>query len=77
MNNFEKMHSGDLYLPGDDEIMQEQLKCLDKLYDFNQTRPTELKKRDEMLHEMFAEIGGDCYIEPPLRSNWGGKHVHW
>lgn len=77
MNNFEKMHSGDLYLPGDSEIMEEQLKCLEKLYDFNKTRPTEQKKRDEMLHEMFAEIGEDCYIEPPLHSNWGGKHVHF
>ena len=26
---------------------------------------------------MFAEIGKDCYIEPPLRANWGGKHVHF
>ena len=26
---------------------------------------------------MFAEIGDDCYIEPPLRANWGGKHVHF
>ena len=27
--------------------------------------------------EMFAEIGENCYIEPPLRANWGGKHVHF
>ncbi|MGL5559578.1 MAG: sugar O-acetyltransferase [Paraclostridium dentum] len=26
---------------------------------------------------MFAEIGEDCYIEPPLRANWGGKNVHF
>ena len=38
MTEKEKMFSGDLYLPGDDEIMEEQLKCLDMLYDFNQTR---------------------------------------
>ena len=77
MTQKEKMFSGDLYLPGDDEIMEEQLKCLDMLYDFNQTRPTELKKRDEMLKNMFAEIGENCYIEPPLHSNWGGKHCHF
>ena len=57
--------------------MDEQLQCLDRLYDFNQTRPTELKKREEMLKEMFAEIGEGCYIEPPLYANWGGKHVHF
>lgn len=62
----DKMHTGELYLPGDEEIMRHQLKRLDRLYDFNMTRPTELKKREEMLREMFAEIGDDCYIEPPF-----------
>ena len=77
MSNYDKLHSGDLYLPGDEEIMKEQLMCLEKLYDFNNTRPSELDKREIMLKEMFAEIGSDCYIEPPLHSNWGGKHVHF
>ena len=77
MTEKEKMFSGELYLPGDEEIMKEQLECLDKLYDFNQTRPTELDKREKMLKEMFAEIGENCYIEPPLHSNWGGKHCHF
>lgn len=77
MSMKEKLHTRELYLPDDDEIMQEQLMCLDRLYDFNMTRPTELSKREEMLKEMFAEIGKDCYIEPPLHSNWGGKHCHF
>ena len=77
MSNYDKLHSGELYLPGDEEIMKEQLMCLEKLYDFNNTRPSELDKREIMLKEMFAEIGSDCYIEPPLHSNWGGKHVHF
>lgn len=42
------------------------------LYDFNMTRPTELKKREEMLKEMFAEIGEGCYIEAPFYANFGG-----
>lgn len=73
----EKLHTGELYLPGDKEILKEQLQCLDKLYEFNMTRPSELEKREQMLSEMFAEIGSDCYIEPPLRTNWGGRHVHF
>lgn len=73
----DKMHTGELYLPGDAEIMEMQTACLERLYDFNQTRPTELKKRQEMLQEMFAEIGEDCYIEPPFYANWGGKHCHF
>ena len=77
MTQKEKMHSGDLYLPTDESIMEEQLVCLNNLYDFNQTRPTELDKREKMLKQMFAEIGEGCYIEPPLHANWGGKHCHF
>ncbi|MNO37148.1 Galactoside O-acetyltransferase [compost metagenome] len=72
-----KMHSGDLYLPGDEQIMKEQMLCLEKLYDFNQTRPSQSEKRSALLQEMFAEMGEGCYIEPPLHANWGGKHVHF
>lgn len=77
MDIIEKMHSTKLYLPSDQEIAKEQQKCLNRLYDFNQTRPTELKKRKAMLKEMFAEIGDGCYIEPPFHANWGGRHVHF
>lgn len=73
----EKMHSGELYICSDEKLMQEQMLCLDRLYDFNMTRPTESKKREAMLKEMFAEIGENCYIEPPFHANWGGKHVHF
>lgn len=72
-----RMLEGRLYLPTDEGLMKEQLKCLEKLYDFNATRPLEQEKRNDMLKEMFAEIGHDCYIEPPFHANWGGKHVHF
>lgn len=73
----EKMLSGELYFPGDEAIMKEQTACLEKLYDYNHTRPSEAEKRAAMLKDMFAEIGEGCYIEPPLHANWGGKHVHF
>lgn len=73
----ERMHTGELYLPGDAEIMADQQKRLDRLYDYNMTRPTETEKREKMLREMFAEIGEGCYIEPPFHANFGGAHVHF
>lgn len=73
----EKMHNMELYLPTDPEIMKEQMGYMDRLYDFNQTRPTESDKRERLLKELFAEIGEGCYIEPPLHANWGGHHVHF
>lgn len=73
----EKMHNCELYDPNDEKIMKEQLNCLEKLYDFNATRPLEGEKRTKLLKEMFAEIGEGCYIEPPFHANWGGHHVHF
>ena len=77
MGNWEKLHTGEIYFPGDPEIHKEQSACQEKLYDFNQTRPSELEKRTAMLRDMFAEIGEGCYIEPPLHANFGGKFVHF
>lgn len=73
----DRMHTGELYLPGDEEIMARQTQCLERLYEFNQTRPSESEKRQALLKEMFAEIGEGCYIEPPLHVNFGGAHLHF
>ena len=73
----EILHSGKLYVPTDESILAEQLLCLEKLYDFNNTRPLEQDKRQALLKEMFAEIGTNCYIEPPFFSNWGGRNIHF
>lgn len=66
----EKLHTGELYLPTDETIVAEQTACLELLYDFNQTRPCEQKKRRELLQKMFGKIGPNCYIEPPFHANF-------
>ena len=73
----DRLHTGEIYFPNDEEIMAKQLQWLDRLYEFNMTRPTEQEKRQAMLKEMFAEIGEGCYIEPPFHANMGGHHVHF
>lgn len=73
----ERMHGQKLYYSNDTALMAEQAECLDRLYDFNQTRPSEGERRSALLREMFAQIGEGCYIEPPLHANWSGKHVHF
>lgn len=77
MTDREKQHSGDIYNPADPEVTRLQIDCMEKLYDYNQTRPGEGERRFAMLKQMFAEIGEGCYIEPPLHSNFGGHHVHF
>lgn len=75
--NREKMHTGELYQPGDPEILSWQMQRLDRLYDYNMTRPTEGEEREALLREMLAEVGEGCYIEPPFHTNLGGAHVHF
>ncbi|MDY3872509.1 MAG: sugar O-acetyltransferase [Roseburia lenta] len=77
MEQRDNMHNGKLYDPNDNSVMEEQMVCLDRLYDFNQTRPSEMDKRNAIMKEMMGDVGKDCYIEPPFHANWGGKHVHF
>lgn len=77
MTTQEKMHGEKLYFPGEPALLEEQTKCLEKLYEFNLTRPSESERRQRLLKEMFSEIGENCYIEPPFHANFGGKHCHW
>ena len=77
MNQINQLHDGSLYIPTDESIMEEQTRCLEKLYEYNMTRPSESAKREALLKEMFAEIGEGCYLEPPFHANWGGHHVHF
>ena len=76
MTQYERMVHGLIYDPADREIMDEQMPFLDRLYQFNALRPSDADKKQAYMHEVFAECGTDCYIELPLRANWGGHHLH-
>ncbi|USD64066.1 sugar O-acetyltransferase [Vibrio sp. SCSIO 43136] len=77
----EQMHSQKVYFCEDEALFAKQQQCLEVLYDFNHSRPSETVKRKELMNQIFAEVGDDCYIEPPLQANWGihthlGKNVY-
>ena len=74
---YDLMHGGKIYDPTEPTLIKVQTEKLERLYEFDHTRPSEGEKRQEMLKTMFAEIGENCYIEPPLYANFGGAHVHF
>lgn len=76
MTEREKIHSGNIYWPNDESIMIEQLGYLDLMDEYNRTPRRLQKERQEMLKQLFAEVGENCYIESPYFGNWGGHHVH-
>lgn len=71
------LHSGELYLPMDPDIMKQQFVCLDRLFRYNQLASSQQAEKTALLKEMFAEIGEGCYIETPFYSNFGGRNVHF
>lgn len=76
MTQYERMVQGLLYDPTVDEIMSKQFPFQDKLWGFNQLKPSQVREKEAYMKEVFAECGEHNYIELPLRANWGGHHVH-
>ena len=70
-----KMKNGELYNCSFEAIPKELDKklyeCKDLIYDFNMSRPSQVEYREEIIRTVFAEVGNNCYIEPPFHANWG------
>ncbi|WP_416352500.1 maltose acetyltransferase domain-containing protein, partial [Vibrio coralliirubri] len=47
-----KMHSQDVYYCDDVDLVAEQTQCLEVLYDFNHTRPSEGDKRQQIMKQL-------------------------
>ena len=77
MTEYERMVRGLIYDPMDEEITAEQFPLLDKLWAFNQLKPSDFEKKTQYMKSVFAECGENCYIELPFHANWGGAHVHF
>ena len=77
MTEWERMEAGLIYNPGEKEIMEKQEPYLDKLWAFNQLKPSQSKEKEAYMKEVFAECGDNCYIELPFHANWGGSNVHF
>lgn len=76
MTQYERMVAGLIYDPGDPEIVKEQIPFQDRLWEFNQLKPSQLAEKEKFMKEVFAECGENNYIELPMHANWGGHHVH-
>lgn len=80
MTLLEKIKNGELYdcsldaIP--DEIDKKICDCKELIHDFNMSRPSQVAFREEIIRKVFAEVGENCYIEPPFHANWGcNMHV--
>lgn len=76
MTQKERMQEGRLYDPNDGAIMREQTARAHYLKEYNALGQGDEARMRELMEQMFAEVGENCYIQPPFYANWAGEHVH-
>lgn len=75
MGILEKVHTGELYDPMDEAFAEDHDRWMELLWQYNSTKPTQQRERDELLRRMCAQVGEGCFIEAPFRANWGGRYL--
>lgn len=54
-------------------LPEERLRGKELMHDFNNTRPSEDKKRIELIYQMFGKVGKKPWIEPPIHFAYGSN----
>jgi len=52
-------------------IERQRLECKERCFDFNQTRPLELERKDEILRSLLGSAGPDIWMEAPIHFAYG------
>ncbi len=71
MTRAERIQAGMLYFCDDEEWVKRQVEQMDLLFAYNNTRPTDMAKRREILDKFLGGAGENLYLEPPFHANWG------
>ena len=74
MTEKEKMLRSEVYNACDPDILRELNETKDRIWEYNQIRPTLLKKRNEMLQRILGRSDEDTFINQPFYCDYG-KHI--
>lgn len=71
------LFSEEYYNCNDLKLHKYQYKCIHQMDKFNKIPSTKfgLLRRKKLAKKMFGKIGDNCYIEPPIHANFGGKNT--
>lgn len=61
----ERMERGYLWTDTD-EYLEEQAKAKDLMFEFNMTKPSETKTRNELVNKIFGKLGHSVWIQQPI-----------
>lgn len=65
------MLAGELYDASDPELVMERKRARRLTRRFNASDETESLRREELIRELFGEVGEEFEIEPPFRCDYG------
>lgn len=71
MTEKEKMLNSLPYVGFDEELEIEKANVRELVYDFNNTRPSEREKRNELIGKIFGSRKENAYMEPPFHCDYG------
>ena len=66
MTEFEKCQAGLMYDTTFEGREEDHLRCADLCYDYNHTRPSDMKRREEIIRQLFGKVGKNPYVEPNI-----------
>ena len=71
MTEWKRCLSGQIYDTTFPEREEQHLHAADLCYDFNHTRPSDTKIREEIIRKLFGKVGVNVYVEPNLFCGFG------
>ncbi len=70
-NEKAKMLTGQPYKAFGDILLSERQHAKELIFDFNNLRPTDVEKRNEIIKNLFGKTGNTFFIEPTFRCDYG------
>ena len=67
----EDCEAGLLYDATGPEREAEHIHCADLCWEYNQTKPSDMKTREKILRQLFGKLGKDPYVEPTIFFGFG------
>ena len=75
MSMTERIKAGKLFTDMCEGLPEKRLRGKTLMYEFNHSHPSEVEKRESLIKEMFATVGENAWVEPPVYFSYG-SNIH-
>ncbi|MBL7482335.1 maltose acetyltransferase domain-containing protein [Escherichia coli] len=75
MSMRERIKAGKLFTDMCEGLPEKRLRGKTLMYEFNHSHPSEFEKRESLIKEMFATVGENAWVEPPVYFSYG-SNIH-